>query len=142
MLYTFYELLTLVSHIYEDNKKTREVLLRNEGGSIMENVIGAVLLGIVATVCFVISYFQFNEKGYLFNNAYIYASKQEKETMDKKPHYKQSGIIFLMLGFVFLISVIEILIETGWLMYIMISITIVAIIYAIVSSVVIERKRK
>lgn len=108
----------------------------------MENVIGAILLGIVATVCFVISYFQFNEKGFLFNNAYIYASKQEKETMDKKPHYKQSGIIFLMLGIVFFISVIEILIETGWLMYIMISITIVAIIYAIVSSVIIERKRK
>lgn len=108
----------------------------------MENVIGAILLGIVATVCFIISYFQFNEKGYLFNNAYIYASKQEKETMDKKPHYKQSGIIFLMLGIVFFISVIEILIETGWLMYIMISITIVAIIYAIVSSVIIERKRK
>lgn len=81
----------------------------------MENVIGAILLGIVATVCFVISYFQFNEKGFLFNNAYIYASKQEKETMDKKPHYKQSGIIFLMLGIVFFISVIEILIETGWL---------------------------
>ena len=47
----------------------------------MENIIGAVILGIVAIVCFVFSYLQFHEKGFLFNNAYIYASKQERETM-------------------------------------------------------------
>lgn len=47
----------------------------------MENIIGAVVLGIVAIVCFVFGYLQFHEKGFLFNNAYIYASKQERETM-------------------------------------------------------------
>lgn len=59
----------------------------------MGNVIGAIVLGVVAIACFVVSYLQFNEKGFLFNNAYIYASKQERETMDKKTHYKQSGIV-------------------------------------------------
>lgn len=53
----------------------------------MGNVIGAIVLGIVAIACFVVSYFQFNERGFLFNNAYIYASKQKRETMDKKTHY-------------------------------------------------------
>ncbi|WP_270373071.1 hypothetical protein [Longicatena caecimuris] len=48
----------------------------------MRNIIGAVILGIVAIVCFVFGYLQFHEKGFLFNNAYIYASKQERETMD------------------------------------------------------------
>ena len=57
----------------------------------MGNVIGAIVLGIVAILCFVFSFQQFHEKGFLFNNAYIYASKQERETMDKTPHYKQSG---------------------------------------------------
>ena len=28
----------------------------------------------IAGVCFIFSYLQFNEKGFLFNNAYIYAS--------------------------------------------------------------------
>ena len=60
----------------------------------MENIIGAIVLGIVAIVCYVFSYLQFNEKGFLFNNAYIYASKEERKVMDKKPHYKQSGIVF------------------------------------------------
>ena len=45
----------------------------------MGNVIGAILLGVVAIACFVVSYFQFHEIGFLFNNAYIYASKQERE---------------------------------------------------------------
>lgn len=106
----------------------------------MGNVIGAIILGIVAIVCFIFSYLQFNEKGFLFNNAYIYASKQERETMDKKPHYKQSGIVFLMIGIIFLINAVEMMLETGWLFYLVIVVAIIAIVYAIVSSVVIERK--
>lgn len=43
----------------------------------MGDTIGAVISGIIAVVCFVISYLQFREKGFLFNNAYIYATKQE-----------------------------------------------------------------
>ena len=52
----------------------------------MGNIIGAVVLGAIAIICFVVSYLQFNEKGFLFNNAYIYASKQERENMDKEPN--------------------------------------------------------
>ena len=47
----------------------------------MGYIIGAIILGIIAVACFVISYLQFNEQGVLFNNAYIFASKQERETM-------------------------------------------------------------
>ena len=79
----------------------------------MENIIGAIVLGIVAIVCYVFSYLQFNEKGFLFNNAYIYASKQERKVMDKKPHYKQSGIVFLMIGIAFFINTVEISLIVG-----------------------------
>ena len=40
----------------------------------MGYIIGVIALGLVAVACFVESYFQFKEKGFLFNNAYIYAS--------------------------------------------------------------------
>ena len=50
----------------------------------MENIIVTIVLGVIAVVCFAISFLQFIEKGFLFNNAYLYASKKEKETMDKK----------------------------------------------------------
>jgi len=108
----------------------------------MENVIGAIVCGIVSIVCFVFSYLQFNEKGFLFNNAYIYASKQEREVMDKKPHYRQSGIVFLMIGIVFAINAVDMILKTGWLFYAVMLIVIITIIYAIVSSVIIEKNKK
>lgn len=108
----------------------------------MGNIIGAIVLGVIAIICFVFSYLQFNEKGFLFNNAYIYASKQERKTMDKKPHYKQSGIVFVLIGIIFLINAIDMILQTGWLFYLVIGIAIVAIVYAIVSSVMIEKRQK
>jgi len=107
----------------------------------MGNVIGAIVWGIMSIACFVLSYLQFNEKGFLFNNAYIYASKQEREVMDKKPHYRQSGIVFIMIGIIFAINAVEILLKTGWLFYVVIVIAVIAIIYAIASSVIIEQKK-
>ena len=105
-------------------------------------IIGATVLSIVAIVCFVFSYLQFNEKGFLFNNAYIYASEQERETLDKKPYYKQSGIVFIMLGVIFVLNAMEMVFETDWLFYVVIAIAVIAIIYAIVSSIAIERSTK
>lgn len=49
------------------------------------------------------------------------------------------GAIFLMIGIIFLINVVEMIFETGWLFYLVIVVAIVAIVYAIISSVVIER---
>jgi len=108
----------------------------------MGNIIGPIFLGIMSIACFVLSYLQFNEKGFLFNNAYIYASKQEREVMDKKPHYRQSGIVFLLLGIIFAINAVDVILKTGWLFYIVIVIAVIAIIYAIASSVIIEKNKK
>lgn len=117
-------------------------LFESYGGNGMENIIGAIVLGIVAIVCYVFSYLQFNEKGFLFNNAYIYASKEERKVMDKKPHYKQSGIVFLMIGIIFTINAIDMILKTGWLFYVVIIIAVIAIIYAIASSIIIEKNKR
>ena len=108
----------------------------------MGTIIGATVLSILAIACFGFSYLQFNEKGFLFNNAYIYASEQERETLDKKPYYKQSGIVFIMLGIIFGLNAMEIIFKTDWLFYMVIAIAVIAIIYAILSSVAIERSKK
>ena len=108
----------------------------------MGNIIAGFIVGIAAIVCFVLSYLQFHEKGFLMNNAYIYASQKERETMDKKPHYRQSGIVFLMIGVIFLLNALEMILETGWLFYVVIVLVIMVMIYAIVSSVAIERRKK
>lgn len=108
----------------------------------MRDIVETIILVGIAVACFVISYFQFNEKGFLFNNAYIFASKQERETMEKKLHYKQSGVVFLLIGTIFLIISVDMILQTGWLFYCIIMIAVVAIVYAIISSIIIENRKK
>jgi len=72
----------------------------------MGNIIGAIILGVIAIACFVLSYLQFKE-----------------------------------IGIIFLINAIDMIIQTGWLFYLVIGIAIVAIVYAIVSSFVIEKRK-
>jgi len=70
----------------------------------MKEIITASMLFLIAVLAFFMSIRSFREKGFLFNNAYLYASEKERETMNKKPHYRQSAIVFLLLGFVFLLN--------------------------------------
>lgn len=106
----------------------------------MEKIIVAVVLFLIAAGLFILSFRYFPEKGFLFNNAYIYASKQERERMNKKPHYRQSAIVFLLLGVVFVLNGIALLSGIDWLFWI-VGITIAGtIVYAIVSSIVIKKQ--
>lgn len=107
----------------------------------MKEIILSCILFLIAIGAFVMSYRSFREKGFLFNNAYIYASKQERETMDKKPHYRQSAIVFLLIGIIFLLNGVSVLLTANWIFILVIAIAIVAIIYAIISSMAIERRK-
>ena len=105
-------------------------------------IVGAIVLFSIAILSFVISIRSFMEKGLLFNNAYIYASEQERESMNKKPHYRQSGIVFLLIGLIFLLNGFNLLFKTDWIFYVIIAIVIVIFIYAICSSIAIEKNNK
>ncbi len=67
-------------------------------------MIETIICFALAGICLIISIFQFMEKGFCFNNAYLYASKEERKTMDKSPHYRQSAIVFMLLFFSFVAS--------------------------------------
>jgi len=103
-------------------------------------IITLVTLFLTSVGAFVMSYFQFKEKGFLLNNAYIYATKEARKTMNKKPHYRQSAIVFFQLGIIFLLIAIEMLLDTGWILGIVIGLMILLIIYAITSSIKILKK--
>lgn len=100
----------------------------------MVELIWAVICGILAIGCTVISILQFNEKGFLFNNAYIWASKKERESMDKKPHYRQSGVVFAFCGAIFLCMTLESVLKTGWLWIVVFALSGLALVYAVISS--------
>lgn len=103
-------------------------------------IITIVILFLIALGAFVAGYLQFKEKGILLNNAYLYASKEERATMNKKPHYRQSAIVFASIGLIFLLNAVELIVRSGWLFIVELGLMIFIIIYAIVSSVMIARK--
>ncbi len=105
----------------------------------MKEAITACVLFLIAAGLFVVSFRSFREKGFLFNNAYIYASKEERERMNKKPHYRQSAIISLLLGVLFLLNGANALFGLDWLFWLVIIIAVGTIVYAIVSSIRIEK---
>ena len=111
-------------------------------GTIMKEIICASILFLISAFAFFVSIRSFMEKGFLFNNVYIYASKQERETMNKKPHYRQSAIVFLLIALIFLLNGLRMLLKIDWIFYISVAVMIITLIYAIVSSITIEKNNK
>ena len=101
----------------------------------MKELIGAAVLFLISALAFLLSIRSFREKGFLLNNAYLYASRQERETMDKKPHYRQSAIVFLLLGCIFLLNGLQVLLKAPWIFCAVLVLMIVTLGYAIVSSI-------
>lgn len=108
----------------------------------MKEIVVAIILFIISIGAFIISIRSFKEKGFLFNNAYLYASKQERNNMDKKPYYRQSAIAFLLIGIIFLLNTIDVILNSGWISNIVVVTIIITIIYAIISSIIIDTKKK
>lgn len=101
-----------------------------------------IALSVLSLVAFIMSYFQFNEKGFLLNNAYIYASKKEREAMNKTPYYRQSAIVFLLIGIMFLTIAMSVAFYAKWLYWVEALVIMYLLIYAIASSINIEKKNK
>lgn len=97
-------------------------------------MICAIVCGVLAVACAVISAIQLMERGFPINNAYIWASKQERQVMDKKPHYRQSGIAFALIAALFAVMGLECALSTGWLWIAAGVLAAAVMVYAIISS--------
>ena len=108
----------------------------------MKGIIIAGILLVIAVINFILSIRSFAEKGFLFNNAFLYASRQERKTMDKKLHYRQTAVTFLLIGLFSALNGFGIIFNINWLHYLSIVVIIIAAIYAIVSSILFETRKK
>jgi len=108
----------------------------------MGDFIVSIALVVVSLFIFILSIRSFLEKGFLLNNAYIYASKKERETMNKKPYYRQTAIVLFLMGITLLLIGFAILFDTGWITYIAEAVLLIILIYTIASSVAIEKRKK
>ena len=107
----------------------------------MENIIAASVLFAISLLAFGMSVRSFLGKGPLLNNAYIYATKEERERMNKTPHYRQSGVVFSLLGLIFFLNGLDALLKTDWMLYLVLALFGGTLVYAIVSSIWIEKKK-
>ncbi len=101
----------------------------------MENIILMIFIGICALVCLIISAIQFMEKGIPFNNTYLYATEKERAILNKKPLYKQSGIVFSILAVMLLFCLLAVAFKAYWIFWIAGCLTVALIIYAVISSI-------
>jgi len=102
-------------------------------------MVGAAIPMLRALGCLTVSIRHFLHRGAPWNNAWIYASETERQQMDAAPYYRQSGVVFSLLCALFAALALEVLLSTGWLRAAVAVLTAAALVYAIVSTVKIER---
>ncbi len=95
----------------------------------------SVICFILAGICLILCILQFAEKGICFNNAYIFASEEERKRMNKKPHYRQSAIGFAFIGCALILIGLYAIFQSSWLIYFAIGLAVLSLIYAIISSI-------
>lgn len=100
-----------------------------------KTIVPVALFVILALICFVIAYYQFKGKGFLFNNAYIYASKKERLKLNKAPYYRQSAIVFTAIAINFLLIASNLVFKNTLLTYASIGLMIVLVVYALGSTI-------
>ncbi|MBR0092576.1 MAG: DUF3784 domain-containing protein [Lachnospiraceae bacterium] len=104
------------------------------------DLVGAIIFFVLAAILMILSIRHFMEKGLLLNNAYLYATKEERKTMNKRPHYRQSAIVFCILSVGCFVVGLSIVLKNDSIRLLEIPIFCAAVIFAIISSVQIYRK--
>lgn len=101
-------------------------------------VIGFGILLLLAIATWLLAVFQYREKGPLLNNSYLYASAEERRRMNKKPYYRQSAIVFFLLGFSFLMFGVNLI--AGWSVFMILGVCGIlgTLAYAVISSVLLR----
>ncbi len=105
-------------------------------------LITSVIVFFIAGVLLLFSIRSFLQRGLLLNNAYLYASKEERKTMNKKPYYRQSAIVFGVLSAVFLVIGLSLVFQNDKVLLLEIPLIVGVIFYAILSTVQINKRTK
>ena len=102
----------------------------------------AIIMFGVSAACIAVGARQLAEKGYLFNNAWIYATKKERESLNTKPYYRQSGIVFCLLGLLFTLIGLHAILQDSRLLWLEAALVVGTIAYAILSSLRIMKEEE
>ena len=102
-------------------------------------LITAIAVFLLAGTLFFLGVRQLLERGVLLNNTWLYATKEEREKLNKKPYYRQSGIVFCLLGLLFTVIGLYALLQSSGLLWLEAALAVGTVAYAILSTVQISR---
>ena len=105
----------------------------------VEIVIAIVIFAIAGLLLF-FAIRSFTERGFLLNNAYIYATKEERETMDKKPYYRQSAVVLCLVSGIFAVLGLSLVLRNDRILLLEILLVAAVIVYALASAVRIGKR--
>ncbi len=105
-------------------------------------VVVGIIMFVIAAVSILLGIMQLLEKGPLLNNAWLYADEEQRRTMNKRPYYIQSGIVFVMIGIQFMMLGFFALTKMKVFLILQFTVIGIMVITAVVSAVVIEKKQK
>ena len=101
-----------------------------------------IILALVSLASVILGVTQLCGKGMPLNNSYIFASEQERAAMDKKPLYRQTGIVLLIVGIGLLaMAALYHFLKDSRAFYLLIPVFVLAVGYSIVSEVLMSRKK-
>ena len=102
----------------------------------------AIVMFVIAGILVLLSIRSFLQRGFILNNAYIYASKEERDSMNKKPFYRQTAIVLCLLSIVFIIIGLLVILQNNKIELLQIPVIVGAVIYTVVSTIRINRQTK
>lgn len=108
----------------------------------MGKILAVSMIWAISLAAFLLGIRSARGKGFLLNNAYLYASGKERETMDKKPYYRQSAVVFCLIGLLFFLNGLALLLEVKWISYIAWVIMGITVMYAILSGIAIKKRKQ
>lgn len=101
-----------------------------------------IIMFAAAAVMILLGVMHLMQKGPLMNNAWLYANEERRRTMNKKPYYIQSGVVFLMIGSAFAMIGLFCATKNRVFLYIEYAAMGIVLIYAVASSIAIAKKNK
>ena len=105
-------------------------------------LLAAIIVFVLSGILLALGIRHFGEKGYLLNNAWLYASEEQRAAMNKKPYYRQSAIVFCILSAVFIVVGLSLVLRNNSILLLEFPLVSGAIVYAIVSSFQINKQER
>lgn len=100
-----------------------------------------VFVFVFAAFLMYLSVRHFLQKGRLYNNAYLHASAEEQKKLDKKPYYRQTAVIMLLLSLALLSNGLDLIFKVKVLTIASYVLFLGALVYAIVTTVMRTKKK-